>query len=84
MEKSGKFRFALVLFLLFGFSRSLAGNGSLPIVTLDGGDLVALSDLNRLGGLDNSFDIITQRGRFYRGARTAAYQVGLSVALLNG
>ena len=70
MEKSGKFRFALVLFLLFGFSRSLAGNGSLPIVTLDGGDLVALSDLNRLGGLDNSFDIITQRGRFYRGART--------------
>jgi len=84
LEKSGKFRFALVLFLLFGFSRSLAGNGSLPIVTLDGGDLVALSDLNRLGGLDNSFDIITQRGRFYRGARTAVYQVGLSVALLNG
>ena len=84
MEKSGKYRFALALVLIFTFSHALADNGSLPITSVDGTDRVALSDLNRIGGLDNSFDIITQRGRFYRGTRTAVYQVGLSAALFNG
>jgi len=84
LEKSGKHRFALALALLFTFSHALADNGSIPITSADGTDRVALSDLNRLGGLDNSFDIITQRGRFYRGTRTAVYQVGLAAALFNG
>ena len=84
MEKSGKYRFALALVFIFSFSLALADNGALPIVSVDGTERVALSDLNRLSGLDNSFDIITQRGRFYRGTRTAVYQVGLSAALFNG
>jgi N-acetylmuramoyl-L-alanine amidase len=84
LEKSGKARLALVLFYLFIFSRAVADNGSIPVIHIDGSDYVALSDLGQINGLDNSFDIITQRGRFYRGTGTAVYQVGLSAALFNG
>jgi N-acetylmuramoyl-L-alanine amidase len=84
LEKSGKNRLALVLFFLFIFSHSMADNGSVPVVDIDGDEYVALSDLGRVNGLDSSFDIITQRGRFYRGTSTAVYQVGLSAVLFNG
>ncbi len=84
MEKSGKSRCALALFFLFIFSQAAADNGAIPVLTIDGADYVALSDLGRVDGLDSSFDIITQRGRFYRGTRTAVYQAGLSAALFSG
>ncbi|HSV96840.1 MAG TPA: N-acetylmuramoyl-L-alanine amidase [Spirochaetota bacterium] len=84
MEKNGKTRLALALFFLFIFSHAAADTGSISVVDIDGADYVALSNLSRVYGLDSSFDIITQRGRFYRGTSTAVYQVGLSAALFNG
>lgn len=47
-------------------------------------EYVSLYDLITTLKIDNSFDIITQRGKLYRKTALGIYQVGYSVALVNG
>lgn len=56
----------------------------LPVVSDEGAEYVSLFGIVNALNLDASFDIITQRGRLYRGPRIAVYQVGMAAMLVNG
>ncbi len=75
----------LVLILWLAALLPAGGNPySIDIVTKNGNEYVSLHQVIGSFDIDNSFDIITQRGRLYRKSSTLVYQVGFSVALING
>ncbi len=57
---------------------------SVDIITKNGNEYVSLYQVINSFDIDNSFDIITQRGRLYRKSSILVYQVGFSVGLING
>jgi N-acetylmuramoyl-L-alanine amidase len=57
---------------------------SVKIVRWNSREYVSLFDFISTMDVDNSFDIITQRGKIYRKSTVAVYQSGFPVALVNG
>lgn len=57
---------------------------ALKIVRWNSREYISLFDFINTMDVDNSFDIITQRGKIYRKSTMAVYQVGFPVVLVNG
>ncbi|HDP80072.1 MAG TPA: N-acetylmuramoyl-L-alanine amidase [Spirochaetes bacterium] len=85
MKKNGNIVFFSAVLLLFSLETHAVEPGvSLPVVKVGNLEYVSLYSLSEHLKLDNSFDIVTQRGRFYRGSVSSVYQVGLSIQVVNG
>lgn len=73
------------MFLLaLAFTLKAEQQGRLEIIHWKSVEYISLYDLINTMKIDNSFDIITQRGKLYRRTSLGIYQVGYSVALMNG
>jgi len=57
---------------------------TIPVIRNNNARYISLYDIIRKFNIDNSFDIITQRGKLYRKSSVMVYQVGLSAVLVNG
>lgn len=85
MKKCGKIVVSTAVLLLFFLTTQADEQRiNIPFTKIKGHRYISLYSLSEQLKIDNSFDIITQRGRFYRGSGTSIYQVGLSVQLING
>ncbi len=58
--------------------------GRVEIINWKSAKYVSMYELVNTMKIDNSFDIITQRGKLYRKTAFGIYQIGYSVALING
>lgn len=82
-------RFGLVALFLCaiigsaGTANTSSGN-TLRIHSKSGQNYISLHDIIYRLDIDNSFDVITQRGKLYRKTSIMVFQPGFSVALLNG
>ncbi len=85
MKRSRTISTAFLLAILFP-SFVLAADKSLNIrlVRHEQREYVSLFDITEAFALDTSFDVVTQRGRIYKGSGFVVYQVGLSALLMNG
>lgn len=70
--------------MVFVFVLKAEQQGRIEIIHWKFAEYVSLYDLINTMKIDNSFDIITQRGKLYRRTALGIYQVGYSVALMNG
>ncbi len=85
MKRSRTISTAFLLAVLLPRNAISADQGlKIPLVLHEQREYVSLYDITEVLSLDTSFDVVTQRGRIYRGANIAVYQVGLSALLLNG
>lgn len=57
---------------------------SVKCYQFDGHDYVSQYDMVNVYNLEQSFDVITQRGKLYRKSSFVVYQIGISAALVNG
>jgi N-acetylmuramoyl-L-alanine amidase len=57
---------------------------SIPVISHAGKEYISLFSAVEALELDNTYDIITRRGRLFRHAGVAVYQVGMSTVLANG
>jgi len=57
---------------------------TIPIRHKNNAQYISLYDIVHKFNIDNSFDIITQRGKLYRKSSVMVYQIGLSATLVNG
>lgn len=74
-----------VFFLLFS-NLSLYSQESkkVKILVNQNSEYLSIYDLVKKYSIDNSFDIVSQRGKLYFGEHTAIYQVGFSIILVDG
>jgi N-acetylmuramoyl-L-alanine amidase len=72
---------ALLLFLVLPASPS---TDSISIVSTEGGEYLPLDEMTAALGLDNTFDMVAQKGKLYLKNHQAIYAVGLSVVLVDG
>ena len=85
MKRSRTISTAFLLAVLLPRNALSADQGlKIRLVLHEQREYVSLYDITEVLSLDTSFDVVTQRGRIYRGANIAVYQVGLSALLLNG
>ncbi len=77
-------KLALIAVLLSAMPLPGKAGNSVKVVFWNSREYVSLYDFINTTNIDNSFDIITQRGKLYRKAAIAVYQVGFPVALVNG
>lgn len=70
--------------LLAALPAGASGDGTVRLQRWNSGDYVSLYDFYKLMDVDNSFDIITQRGKMYRKSAVAVFQIGFPVVLVNG
>jgi len=70
--------------LLAALPAGASGDGTVRIQRWNSGDYVSLYDFYKSMDVDNSFDIITQRGKMYRKSAVAVFQIGFPVVLVNG
>jgi len=77
---------ALLLLLIVSTApvHSLELKTRLSVATIAGNAYVSLHALTDRLNLDSSFDIITGRGKIYRGSNFTVYQEGICAILLNG
>jgi len=78
--------YILLIAIMFLTARPLVygDEKALKIVRWNSREYISLFDFINKMDVDNSFDIITQRGRIYRKSTMAVYQVGFPVVLVNG
>lgn len=74
----------IALFFLSSFSLNASNDKMLRLLQWNGGEYVSLFDFLKTMDVDNSFDIITQRGKMYRKSAVVVYQIGFPIALVNG
>jgi N-acetylmuramoyl-L-alanine amidase len=83
-----KLKILSFIFILFAFlgvlSASTSGKGDIDVITLDKREYVSLYDFIKLFSVDNSFDVVTGRGKLYNKSDVSVYQIGFSVILVNG
>lgn len=80
-------RYRILLFVLILLCTPLFASHTdiiIPIVHKNNASYVSMYDVIKKFNIDNSFDIITQRGKLYRKSSVMVFQVGLSAALVNG
>lgn len=66
------------------FAAKAEQQNRLEIINWKSVEYVSLYDVITTMKIDNSFDIITQRGKLYRKTALWIYQIGYSVAVMNG
>jgi N-acetylmuramoyl-L-alanine amidase len=74
----------ILLTLLTAPNHASQGAGEIKIILLNGHKYISLFEFIETFKTDNSYDIIFQRGRLYHRGKTAVYQSGYSIMLING
>jgi N-acetylmuramoyl-L-alanine amidase len=82
-------RFGFVALFLYAIispagTASTSSDNTLRIHSKNGRNYISLHDIIHRLDIDNSFDVITQRGKLYRKTSIMVFQPGFSVALVNG
>ncbi len=70
--------------LMAALPAAASGDRSVRLQRWNSGEYVSLYDFYKSMDVDNSFDIITQRGKMYRKSSVAVFQIGFPVVLVNG
>lgn len=76
------------IFVFFAFLSSLSAltkwTGAIDVITLNKREYISLYDFITAFDTDNSFDVVTGRGKLYNKSDVSVYQIGFSVILING
>lgn len=75
---------SICILIILGTSASGTKSTTIPIVVIDQREYISLYTFISVFSIDNSFDIITRRGKLYHKSDVCVYQVGFSVILING
>lgn len=78
----------LYIFVFFAFLGSLSalpkGKGFIDVITINKREYISLYEFITAFDIDNSFDVVTGRGKLYNKSDVSVYQIGFSVILING
>ena len=84
MNNYARYLSLIILLCLFPIIGNSAGEYKIPVIIHNSTEYVSLYEFIKALDVDNSFDVITQRGKLYRKSAVAVYQVGFPVAMVNG
>ncbi|TAL33961.1 MAG: N-acetylmuramoyl-L-alanine amidase [Spirochaetes bacterium] len=84
MRKSGKVYAAFIIILFLPRSLFSEHNISIPVLNIDGKDYVSLHALSAGTASDASLDLVTQRGKLFRGTHVTVFQPGMTILLVDG
>ena len=74
----------IFIFLLISSSSISSNSKKIQIITITNKEYISLFDFIKIFDVNNSFNIISQRGKIYYKNNVAVYQIGFSNLLING